>query len=146
MRLAALITGLVGAVAGFVGAIVALVAGGIAGALEVQEGATVAALGLAALLASVVGLVGASLSMTRPRAAAGLMVLSAVVGVFTISVAYALATVLLLIAAILAFLGRREADRRPASLKPAGGIYCGDCGQQLGVGAAFCGRYGAAQG
>ena len=60
------------------------------------------------MAASVVGLVGAVLSMAKPRLAASLMLVSAIVGVVAVFVAYLLATLLLLIATALTFLGRGE--------------------------------------
>ena len=106
MRIAALIVGIFGAMAGFVGAIVALAVGGIGAAFG--EGTDVAWLGFGALVMSVGGLVGAALSIAKPRIAAVLMVVSAVFGLIFISFGYVLATVLLLVAALLAFLGRER--------------------------------------
>ena len=106
MKIAALIIGIFGAMAGFIGAIVALFLGGIGAAFG--AGTEVAWLGFGALAMSVVGLVGAALSIAKPRAAAVLMVISAILGVIFVFVAYILATILLLVAALLAFLGRER--------------------------------------
>ena len=108
MRIAALVIGIFGAMAGFAGALFAMVVGGIGEAFGADEGSSVAILGFVALVASIVGLVGAALALAKPRVAGGLMGVSAVVGLIATSLAYALATVLLLVAALLAFLGRRE--------------------------------------
>jgi hypothetical protein len=62
---------------------------------------------------SVLGLVGAALSIATPRLAALLMLISAVVGLIAISVGYIMATILWGIAALLAFLGRER--KVPAS-------------------------------
>ena len=64
---------------------------------------------------SIIGLVGAALAMGKPRFAALLMAVSAIVGLVLISFGYILATVLLLIAAVLAFLGRKEGRNRTAN-------------------------------
>ena len=109
MKIAALIIGIFGAMAGFIGAIIALTVGGIGAAFG--QGTEVAWLGFGALVMSVVGLVGAALAIAKPRVAAVLMAVSAILGVIFVFVAYILATVLLLVAALLAFLGReRRAD------------------------------------
>ena len=108
MRTAALIIGIFGAIAAFIGSIFALIIGGIGGALGVDEAGTVVVAGWIALLMSIVALVGAALSIAKPKVAAALMVISAIVGVIAVFVAYVLGTVLLIIAAFLAYLGRRK--------------------------------------
>ena len=108
MKIAALIIGIFGAMAGFIGSIVAIVAGGIGTGLGVDEGEQIAAFGFIALLISIIALVGAALAIAKPRLSAAMMGVSAVVGVILISFGYIIATVLLLIAALLAFLGRRS--------------------------------------
>ncbi len=113
MRIAALVVGIIGAMAGFIGGVIALVAGGIGGAFGAESAGTVAGLGLAGIGFSVVGLVGAALAIAKPKIAAILMVISAVGGTISISAAYILAALLLAIAALFAFLGRK--DRVPAS-------------------------------
>ncbi len=108
MRIAGLVVGVLGSIGGFIGAIVALAIGGIGGALGAEGAETVTTGAFVALGASIVGLVGAVLSMAKPRLAASLMLVSAVVGVIAIFAAYILATVLLAIGAGLTFLGRKE--------------------------------------
>ena len=145
MRIAALIVGIFGAIAGFIGALVALAVGGIGGAIDVEGAETVVALGWVALLMSIVGLVGASLSMAKARVAASLMLLSAIVGVIAVSAAYALATVLLIIAAIFAFFGQRVEQVETQAASVALGHFCGNCGRPLEVEAKFCRACGVAQ-
>ena len=116
MRIAALIVGIFGAIAAFIGSVFALLIGGLGGALGVEEAGTVVVGGSIALLMSIVGLIGAALSIAKPRVAAALMGISAIVGLIAVFAAYVLGTVLLIIAAILAFLGRQrdtEATSRP---------------------------------
>lgn len=108
MRIAALIIGIFGAIAGFIGAILAIVFGGIGAGLGAEEGGQIAAFGFIALLISIIALVGAALAIAKPKISAATMAGCAVVGVILISAAYALATILLLIAALLAFLGRHS--------------------------------------
>ena len=114
MKIAALIIGIFGAVAGFIGSLLAIIFGGIGAGLGVEEGEQVIGLGFGALLMSVIALVGAALAIGKPKVSAGLMAISAVVGVILVSAAYVLATVLLLIAALLAFLGRRSGAGGPS--------------------------------
>ena len=106
MKVAALIIGIFGSMAGFIGGILGLIVGGIDAAFG---GSTeIAWLGFGAIGMSVVGLVGAALSMAKPRVAAGLMVASAVLGTIFISLFYVVAAALLIIAALLALLGRKS--------------------------------------
>lgn len=100
--------GILGSIAGFIGAVIALLVGGLGGALDVEGAGTVTGLSFVAIGASIVGLVGAVLSMAKPRLAASMMLVSAIVGLIAVSAAYVLATVLLLIGAALTFFGRNE--------------------------------------
>ena len=68
MRLAALIIGTFGAVAGSIGALIALAVGGIGESLETEKAGTALIGGSIAVGMSIVGLVGAALSMAKPRA------------------------------------------------------------------------------
>jgi hypothetical protein len=71
------------------------------------EGAgTVVWLGWSALGLSLLGLVGAALSLARPILAAVIMLLAAIAILISISLFAVIATPLFLIAALLAFLGR----------------------------------------
>ena len=108
MRIAALIVGIIGSIAAFAGALFALFFGAVGTAIDAEGGAEVTGLGFGALLMSIVALVGAALAMGKPRLAAALMAISAVAGLILVSFAYVLGTVLLLIAALLAFLARNE--------------------------------------
>ena len=108
MRVAALIIGIIGSAAGFVAAVIALFIGGVGVALEAEGASKITSLAFGAIGASIVGLVGGALSIAKPRFAAVLMVLSAVVGAISISAFYALGAALLVIGALLAFLGRSQ--------------------------------------
>jgi hypothetical protein len=91
------------------------VVGGIGSAFDFDQSGEVVLVGSIALAMSVVGVTGASLSIGRPKIAAGLMVISAVVGVITVFTANIVGTVLLLIAAALAFFGGRRTSDRPGA-------------------------------
>lgn len=106
MKISALIIGIFGSMAGFIAAIIGLLAGGLFEAVGVGGG-EIAGLSFAAMGMSVVGLVGAALAIAKARIAAGLMVVSAVGGAIAISLFYVPAAAMLLIAALLAFLGRK---------------------------------------
>lgn len=107
MKIAALIIGIFGAMAGFGGSVLAFFIG-FSGAIVLGGESPLAVWSLGALLMSIVGLVGAALSIAKPRVAIILMVLSAIVGVVLIVPFYVVATILLLVAALFAFLGRNS--------------------------------------
>jgi hypothetical protein len=135
MRIAALIVGLFGGLAGCIGSGLALmvsvwlVAAEAENPVEAGEVAilgpgvlAMVVLGLAdkililgpvAVAISLLGLVGAMLSTTKPRLAALLMLISALAGLIVIFIAYIMAAIPLGIAALLAFLGRER--HAPAS-------------------------------
>ncbi len=102
MRLAALIVGIFGSIGAFIYGLFILLLAGLGAAVgeEGDQGAIagMSIYGLLIMLASVVALVGAALSMARPRLAAGMMF-----GTGFFSLLY-----LSWIAALLAFLGRYE--------------------------------------
>ena len=109
MRIAALIIGIFGSVAGFIGAVFAVFIGGLGGAFGAEGAGEVAGLGFGALIASVVALVGAALALAKPRTSAVIMGVSAIAGLIFVSAAFVLGTILLLIATLFAFLGRNQA-------------------------------------
>jgi hypothetical protein len=113
VRGGALALGLVGGVIGLVAAGFALAVGGIGTALNssaTSSGQTnfgmVTTGGWIALGSSVVGLVGAALALAKPRLASLVMLVAAIGGFVGISLFYVVAGPLLLVGALLAFLGR----------------------------------------
>lgn len=106
MRIAALILGIFGALAGFVGSLITIFTASVGGAFGLPDAEIVTVVSVIALIMSIVGLIGATLSIAKPRIAASLMLVSAIVGLICIFVAYMLASLLLLLAALFAFLGR----------------------------------------
>ena len=114
MRIAATILGVLGSIGGFIAALIAIV---FAGVVEVVgemsgegagEGDEIAGLAFVAFIAAIGGLVGGAIAIPKPKAAAVLMLVAGIAGLIAISVAFIPATILLLIGALLAFLGRNE--------------------------------------
>ena len=106
MRTGALVLGLIGGLFGIISAVIALVVGGVGGAVVAEGAGTVVGLGWSALFFSLLGLVGAALSLAKPVIAAVLMAVAAIAIAISISLFAVIATPMLLIAALLAFLGR----------------------------------------
>lgn len=108
MKVAAMILGIIGGLAGIGGAIFALFVGGIGGAFGANGAGTVVTLGYASIPFSILGIVGGAMSMTKPKAGAIMMIISAVGGVIAISMAYIIAGLLLLVGGILAFVASKN--------------------------------------
>jgi hypothetical protein len=106
MRTGALVLGLIGGIFGLISAVIALFVGGIGGAVEAEGAGTVVGLGWSALFFSLLGLVGAALSLAKPVLAAVIMGVAAIAIAISISLFAVIATPMLLVAALLAFLGR----------------------------------------
>ena len=105
MKLAGLIIGIFGSAAGFIAALFALLVGGIDAA--VGGGTEIAWLGFVALIASIVALVGAALAIAKPRFSAATMLVCVIAGFIGISMFWIPAGLLLSIATLLTFLGRK---------------------------------------
>ena len=102
------VLGLLGGIFGFIGAIFALIAGGIAGAFGAKSASLVVNLGWVAILFSILGIVGAALVKHRTKLGGWLMVISAIGGVISVSFAYALSFVLLIIAGLMALIKKGD--------------------------------------
>jgi hypothetical protein len=113
VKVAGLLLGIIGGIIGLVASGFALGVGAIGSATGAQGSETVIGLGWAALGLSVVGIVGGALSLAKPRVAALLMLIAGIGGSIAISIAYVVAGPLLIIGAVLAFLGR--AKKAPAA-------------------------------
>jgi hypothetical protein len=111
MRAGGLVLGLIGGVIGLIAAGLALAVGGLGGAMDVADSGLVVTLGWIALGSSIVGIIGGALATAKPRLAALLMFIAAVCGFIGISLFYVVAGPLLLIGALLAFLGRNSKPR-----------------------------------
>jgi len=121
MRIAALVLGIIGGLAGLAGAVFALFVGGLGSAFGAQGAETVIGLGFAAIPLAVLGLVGAALAPSRPKAAAWCMGISAVGGLIAISAAYIVAALCLGVATVMAIAGRKE-QQGGAIMRVAAGI------------------------
>lgn len=121
MRVAALVLGIIGGVIGIMAAATATGLGGMAGALADDPAATaqatdIAGRGALGIVISIVALVGGALAMAKPRTAAVIMLLTGIAGLVAVGGFYLLAGPLLLVGALLAFLGRKSAT---AAVTPA---------------------------
>lgn len=106
------VLGLIGGILGFFAAIAAILLGGLGAAIgeavENQEtassGSFIILLGFAAIIFSIVGIVGAALVKGKPKLGGALMLVSAIGGLISISWFYSLSFILLLIGGLMGIL------------------------------------------
>ncbi len=120
MRIAALVIGIIGGVIGLLAATTAGLIGGAAGALSTDTQTTAQATEIAGrgglgVLLSILAMVGAAFAMAKPRFAAVVLALTGFGGLLAVGGFYLLAGPLLLVAALLAFLGRHPTVTRAAT-------------------------------
>jgi hypothetical protein len=100
------ILGLLGGIFGFFPAVLALGVGGLTAAFG--GGTTIAGLGALAILASIMGIIGAAVSGGNPKVGGGLMVISAILGLIGVSFFYLLSAVLLFVGGIMALIKKSK--------------------------------------
>ena len=104
----AVVLGLLGSVISLLTALLAIVVGGIGSLFGLSDAGSLVSGGFGALGFSALAFVGTLVSIGRPRTGAVLMVVAAAGGMLALSPYYALAAVVLAMAALLAFLARRR--------------------------------------
>jgi hypothetical protein len=109
MRIAALILGVVGGVFGLIAALLALGIGGIGSATGQQGGGQIIGLGWSAFAFCILGFLGSGLAMGKPKLGAVLLLVAGLGFFISISWFAIITAPLFLIAALLAFMGRRTA-------------------------------------
>lgn len=118
MKIAAMVLGILGGLAGLGGAVLALFFGGLGSAFGVQGAGLVSNLGFFAIPLSILGIVGGAMASAKPALAGKLMIASAVGGFISIFLAYMIAAILLIIAGILAIMeGKKEVKSIPSDAK-----------------------------
>jgi len=111
LKVASMILGIIGGIAGFGGALFALFVGGIDAAFSASGTSSIVGLGVAAIFFSLIGLVGGALVLKKPKAAGIMMLVGAIGGVISISWGYVVAFPVLLVAGILALIGQKEKNK-----------------------------------
>ncbi|MBS4201856.1 DUF4064 domain-containing protein [Bacillus sp. FJAT-49732] len=95
------VLGLLGGIFGFIGAIMALLIGGVDAAISNSGESDIIGLGWAAIILSIVGIVGSAMVKGKPKVGGILMLIAAIGGIISISLFYLLPCVLLLIAGLM---------------------------------------------
>jgi hypothetical protein len=122
MRIVAIVLGVLGSLSLFVGVLVVFLGAGAAGiAVELGDasakemGQQLVLMGIVGWIASVVALIGACLSVAKPRFASLTMTIALIVGALATGLFSIPGVILLAIASLFAFLGRNEGGRRETS-------------------------------
>lgn len=100
--------GLVGGIFGVIAALIAMFIGGIAGAFEAEEASQVSSLGVAALLFSILGIIGSAFSKSKPKLAGTIMLVSGIAGFICISLFYIISGVLFIVAGFMGIFTRKQ--------------------------------------
>lgn len=100
------ILGLLGGIFGFIPSILALGIGSLVAGLGGDI--NIAGLGLLAILASIMGIIGAAISERNYRIGGGLMIISAILGLIGVSFFYLLSAILLFIGGILTLIKKSK--------------------------------------
>lgn len=111
LRVASMILGIIGGIAGFGGALFALFVGGVDASFSASGTSSIIGLGVTAIFFSLLGLVGGALALKKPKVAGIMMLISAIGGVISISWGYVVAFPVLLVAGILALIGQKEKNK-----------------------------------
>lgn len=101
-RTVELVLGLLGGIFGFFGALFAIGIGGLGSAFGASGASDVVGLGFLAIIFSIIGIIGAVTVKSKPKWAGTLMIISALGGLISISLAFLLPFILLLIGGIMA--------------------------------------------
>ena len=100
------VLGLLGGIFGFIPSVLALGIGSLAAGFG--GGIQIAGMGLLAILASIMGIVGAAVSGGNPKVGGVLMIISAVLGLIGVSFFYLLSAVLLFVGGIMALIKKSK--------------------------------------
>lgn len=107
MRTASLVLGITGGVFGIIAALLALLLGGIGSAVDAAGAGSVVGRSFFAVFIGVVAIVGGALAIRYPKVSAILQLITGVAGLVLIGLFWIFSVILLLVGALLAFLGRK---------------------------------------
>ncbi|WP_121444374.1 DUF4064 domain-containing protein [Brockia lithotrophica] len=112
MRVASLILGIVGGIAGLGGALFALFVGAVDAAFSETGTSPVVVQGIFSILFSLLGIVGGAFSLNKPKISGILMIVASLGGLVSISWGYVVAFPSLLIGGILAIISSKNNEKQ----------------------------------
>ncbi len=104
------VLGLIGGILGFIGAFFALFVGSIDSAFSSTGTSSITALGWSAVIFSIIGIIGSVVVKGKAKLGGILMIISAIGGLISISMIYALSFVLLLIGGLMGILRKDQSQ------------------------------------
>ncbi|AWB46845.1 hypothetical protein DCC85_06670 [Paenibacillus sp. CAA11] len=107
--------GLVAGIFGIISSIIALMIGGVDAAFSSSGTSSVTGLGYAALLFSILGIVGAAMTKSKPKLAGWLMLVSGVGGFISVSMFYIISAVLFVVGGFMGILAKKK-DQAPQNM------------------------------
>lgn len=101
-RTVELILGIVGGIFGLLGAVAVIAIGGLGGTVYMPGASETIGLGFLAVMASIIGIVGAAFVKSKTKISGIMMIVAAIIGIVSVSLFYILGTIFFGIAGILA--------------------------------------------
>lgn len=115
--------GLIAGIFGILAAILAMMIGGVAGAFNADGSEGIVGLGVAALLLSILGIIGASISKSKPKLAGTFMLIAGVGGFISISLFYLISGILFIVAGFIGIFTKPKNEKLAPgeyTIKPEG--------------------------
>lgn len=100
--------GLIAGIFGIFAALLAMMFGGIGEAFGAEGAGQITGLAIAALLFSILGIIGASISKSKPKLAGMLMLISGIAGFICISLFYIISGILFIVAGFMGIFTRKQ--------------------------------------
>lgn len=107
MRTASLVLGIIGGVFGIIAALLTLLLGGLGSAFDAAGAGSIVGRSFFAVFVGVIAIVGGALAIRYPKVSAILQLITGVMGLLLIGLFWLFSVILLLVGALLAFLGRK---------------------------------------
>lgn len=105
--------GIIGGIFGILASILALFIGGVGEAFGAEDASSVTGLGWGALLLSILGIIGASISKSKPKLAGALMLVSGIGGFICISLFYLISGILFIVAGFIGVFSKKKKNTAP---------------------------------
>ncbi|GIP19944.1 DUF4064 domain-containing protein [Paenibacillus sp. J22TS3] len=99
--------GLIAGIFGIIASVLAMMVGGMDAAFSSTGTSQITGLGISALLFSILGIVGAAMTKTKPKVAGWLMLISGIAGFISIFMFYILSAVLFVVGGFMGILSKK---------------------------------------
>ncbi len=108
MKIASLVLGILGGIAGLIAATLALGVGGLGAAFDAEGASTVIGLGWSAFLFALIAIVGGAIAIAKPKVSGWMQLIACIGGLISISAFWTVSFILLLMGSIFAFVGAKQ--------------------------------------